>query len=81
MVPYPVKELGCIPPLEVQMVTESMPAYAAGFWQSWRLTVLLAHFLFCGSMSFGGYLPVFRQYGGETQFTEFNLNIASPLPS
>lgn len=65
MMPYPVEELGCIPPLEAQMAAESMPACAAGSWQSGWLTVWLAHFSFCGSASIDGYLPLFRQYGGE----------------
>lgn len=73
MMPYPVEELGCIPPLEVQMVSESMPACAADFWQSLWLTVLLAHFSFCASVTFDGYLPVFRQCDG-IQCTELKLS-------
>lgn len=38
--------MGCIPPPRFQMVAQWMPACAAGFWQSWRLTVWLAHFSF-----------------------------------
>lgn len=40
------KKMGCIPPPRFQMVAQWMPACAAGFWQSWRLTVWLAHFSF-----------------------------------
>ena len=60
LMPYPVQEWGCIPPAEVQMVRESVPVCAAGFWQSQRLTVLLAHFRFCGCVYCDGYLLVFR---------------------
>lgn len=38
------------------------------------LQSLLAHFSFCGSVYFDGYLPVFRSYGGGTQLSEFKLS-------
>lgn len=88
MMPYPVQELGCILPLEVQMVAESVPACAAGSWQIWWLTVWLAHFSFRGSVSIDGYLPVFRQYDGEFKLSSilchhrpawFHRNMSTPL--
>lgn len=55
------------------MVTESMPVCVAGFWQLWCLKALFCT-LFSNFQSFDDYLPVFRQYDGETQFTALKLS-------
>lgn len=69
---YPEEELLWISPLEVQMVSESVPAHAARFWQLWWHAVLLAQVSFCASLLFNGYC--LDEMVEKTQFIQVSLS-------